>query len=146
MHVRRWSGVGDLSPMPQNVFVWWHGWLHNTNCSVWSRIYAMVIKFISTAMSQCNKKKSYSVVRPWGFMQLMCLDCLEFSKHSGIGSTEIWARSSLLKLSNCDILTSVSTILSKSIFYLKVLRTYLSKELRFLKSDPYLTWDCLRRL
>ena len=36
--------------------------------------------------------------------------------------------------------------LSKSIFYLKVLRTYLSKELRFLKSAPYLTWDSLRRL
>ena len=47
---------------------------------------------------------------------------------------------------NCEILTSVSTILSKSIFYLKVLGTYLSKELKFLKSAPYLTWDCLRRL
>ena len=39
---------------------------------------------------------------------------------------------------NYEILTSVSTILSKSIFNLKVLKTYLSKELRFLKSAQ--TW------
>ena len=36
--------------------------------------------------------------------------------------------------------------LSKSIFYLNVLRIYLSKEIKFLKSAPYLTWDCLRWL
>ena len=47
--------------------------------------------------------------------------------------------SASLSLVNCEILTSVSTISSKSIFYLNVLRTYSSKELRFLKSAPYLT-------
>ena len=35
---------------------------------------------------------------------------------------------------NCEMLTSLSTILRKSIFYLRVLTTYFSKELRFLKS------------
>ena len=51
-------------------------------------------------------------------------------------SSEVWC------VSNRSCLIQ----LVKSIFYLKVLRTYLSKELRFLKSAPYLTWDCFRRL
>ena len=38
------------------------------------------------------------------------------------------------QLVNCETLISVSTILSKSIFSLNVLRTYLSKEHGFLKS------------
>ena len=41
-----WIFRGYLFMIPVET-VWWHGWLHNTNCSVWSRIYAMVIKFIS---------------------------------------------------------------------------------------------------
>ena len=69
--------------------------------------------------------------------------CMHVHRHQGPFSIYIPA---CLNQVTCEILTSVSTILSKSIFYLKVLRTYLSKELRFLKSAPYLTWDCLRWL
>ena len=84
-------------------------------------------------------------------LECMCINGFmgifpELSKTISSTWPAFYLSSSLLKLSKLWDPNFSFNYLKQIHFYLNVLRTYLGKEIRFLKSAPYLTWTCLRRL